>query len=162
MSPLEVIAAKRAHMARLTNESGAEGEQQATFSMDHWVPRPKGMGLRVLLEELRSTDIFIKASSFDALSLPYPVDFEDRDQVKGALPQIVFIEIKSASQARVKPDFTGFFFALTESEISAADQLGKRHRVALYNKITEEISITSVSEILVRAKSTNWQVSVQL
>jgi len=73
-----------------------------------------------------------------------------------------FIEIKSANQSRVKPGFNGFFFALTESEISAADQLKERHRVALYNKVTGEVLLTSVTEILARAKSSTWQVSVQL
>ena len=73
-----------------------------------------------------------------------------------------FVEIKSANQARVKPGFSGFFFALTESEIVAAEALGKRHLVALYNKLTGELCLTSVPEILARAKSSNWQLSVQL
>lgn len=75
---------------------------------------------------------------------------------------VKLIEIKSASQARVKPGFAGFFFALTEGEIVAAEALGSRHRVALYNKLTGELQLTSVPEILARARSSNWQLSVQL
>lgn len=162
MSPLEVIAAKRAHLARLANEGGAAGEQQAILSMEQWVPRPKGPGLRVLLEELAETGIVIKASSFDALAIPHPIDLADRTQVRACLSTITFVEIKAANQPRVQPDFAGFFFALTESEIAAADQLGSRHRVALFNKLTGELLLTSVSEILARTKSMNWQLSVQL
>ena len=44
---------------------------------------------------------------------------------------MVFIEIKTSSHTRVKKGFREFFLALTENEISAAEQLGSRHRVAL-------------------------------
>jgi len=162
MSPLEVIAAKRDHIARFANQGGATGEQQAVLSMEHWIPRPRGSDLRMLLEELAATGIVIKASSFDALGLSSPIDIADRMQVRMFLPTITFIEIKSANQPRVRPGFGGFFFALTESEIVAADQLGWRHRVALFNKLTGEMLLTSVPEILARTRSMNWQLSVQL
>ena len=63
---------------------------------------------------------------------------------------------------RVRPDFSGFFFALAEGELIASEALGSRHRVMLLNKATGTMLLTSVPEILMRAKSTNWQVSVQL
>lgn len=162
MSPLEVITAKRAHLARLANEGGAAGEQQAILSMDQWIPRPRGPDLRMLLEELAATGIVIRASSFDALALPSPIDIGDRTQVRASLAAITFVEIKTANQPRVQPGFRGFFFALTESEIAAADQLGPRHRVALFNKLTGEMLLTSVADILARTKSMNWQLSIQL
>lgn len=161
-SPLEVIAAKRAHVARLANEGGAEGEQKALSIMKGWLPRPKGQELRNLFGELARSGINIRPSSFDALALPAPINLLDPDQIRAALPYTTFMEIKTANQARVKPGFRGFFFALTESEISAAEQLGERHKVALYNKITGELQITSVQDILARTTSMNWQLSVQL
>jgi len=162
LSPLEVISAKRAHLARLANQGGASGEQHAIYTMDRWVPRPKGNALRVLLEELAATGIKVKASSFDALAVPEAIDFNDRSQVQLHLPAITFIEIKTSNQPRVQSGFKGFFFALTEGEIAAAEQLGVRHRVALFNRLTEELLITSVPEIIARTKSMNWQLSVQL
>lgn len=71
------------------------------------------------------------------------------------------VEIKSARQPRVKSGFAGFFLALTESEVVAAEAWRPRHRVALYNRLTGELQLTSVPEILARAKSTNWQLSGQ-
>lgn len=162
MTPLEVIVAKRAHLARLANQSGAAGEQGAILAMELWIPRPKGEALRILIEELAATGIAIRASSFDALALPSPFEISDRNRLRRHLPEITFIEIKTANQARVQPGFKGFFFALTESEIAAAEQLGSRHRVALFNNLTGELLITSVSEIISRTKSMNWQLSVQL
>lgn len=162
LSPLEVIAAKRTHLARLANEGGAAGEQHALSIMDRWVARPKGAGLRLLLEELAASGIKIRASSFDALALPTAIDFSDQSQLRLHLPKITFIELKTANQPRVRPGFEGFFFALTESEIAASEQLGARHRVALFNKITGELLLTSVPEIISRTKSMNWQLSVQL
>lgn len=164
MSLIEVIKAKRAHLARFANQSGAAGELSALAEMASWGSRPKGKALQVLLASLRDTGISIKASSFDAIAFPpnCKVDFTDPKSVAAALPGMCFIEIKSASQSRVKPNFDGFFFALTENEISAADQLGDRHRVALYNKVSGTVFLTSVADILARARSSTWQLSVQL
>ena len=164
MKPVELIEAKRKHLARLANQSGASGELAIIESMEHWLPRPKGAGIKVLLQTLKEAGISIKPSSFDAISFPgaQDIDFTNASVVAALLPSMVFIEIKTSNQERVKPDFTGFFFALTESEISAAEALGNRHKVAMYNKRTGELWLTSVPEILARAKSTNWQVSVQL
>ena len=161
MTPLEVIAAKRAHLDRLANQGGAAGERQAVLASE-WVPRPKGLALRGLIDALAATGVHIKASSFDALALPPDLDITDSKEVSARLSEITFIEIKTANQPRVRGGFEGFFFALTENEIAAADALGSRHRVALYNKISGEILLTSVPEIVARAKSSTWQFSVQL
>ncbi|MDN7631677.1 hypothetical protein [Burkholderia cenocepacia] len=164
MNPLEVIEAKRKHLARMANQSGASGELRAVAEMDNWVPRPKGKGLKTLLAALAETGVVIKATSFDAIALPENerVNFEDLGAVSAALSKMTFIEIKTANQERVRPGFTGFFFALTEGEIAASEALRERHCVALYNKLSNELLVTSVPEILARAKSMNWQVSVQL
>jgi hypothetical protein len=164
MTPLELIRSKRAHVARLANQRGASGEQIAIEEMLHWIPRPSGAGLRVLLDELRIAGKIIKRTSFDAIHLPgvASLDFSDAPAVRAALPGMTFIEIKSASQSRVKPGFAGFFFALTEGEIDAAEILGSKHRVALYNSFTGELLLSSVPEIISRARSSTWQLSVQL
>jgi hypothetical protein len=164
LKPIEVIEAKRRHLLRLANQKGAAGEMSAIDEMANWTPRPRGAGLKVLLTALREKGIVIKASSFDAIALPdsATVDFSDSVAVQTALPYMTFIEIKTANQKRVTANFSGFFFALTESEISASEALGDRHKVALYNKVTGEIKLTSVAEIIAAAKSTNWQLSVQL
>lgn len=163
-SLVELIKAKRAHLARFTNQNGAAGEVSAIAEMTHWVPRPKGKALQLLLEGLKATGVSIKPSSFDAIALPpgCELDFLSASNLAAVLPSMVFIEIKSANQSRVKPGFAGFFFAPTENEISAAEQLRERHKVALYNKATGEVLLTSVAEILARARSSTWQVSVQL
>ena len=164
MSPLELIRARREHATRLANQSGAAGERATLAEMEHWLPRPAGAGLKVLLETLREEGITIKGSSFDAIHVAgvAALDFLDKLLVQRLLPAMTFIEIKTSSQPRVKPGFEGLFFALTEGEMIAAEALGGRHRVALFNKISGEILLTSVSEILSKAKSSNWQLSVQL
>lgn len=162
MTPLEVVAEKRAQLDRLANQRGAAGERDIVLASEHWVPRPKGALLRALLAALNDTGIDIKASSFDALVVPPDLDITNIHALRARLSEITFIEIKTANQARVKPGFDGFFFALTENEIAAADALGNRHRVALYNKISGEVLLTSVPEIVARARSSTWQFSVQL
>jgi hypothetical protein len=162
LTPFEIIAAKRAHLARLANSNGAVGETSVLLTMAHWTPRPKGAALRQVLDELAREGILIKPSSFDAIAAIGLLDFSDPDQLSEQLSLATFIEIKTANQARVKPGFSGFFFAITESEIAAAEALGNRHRVALFNNLTQELLLTSVPELLERARSTNWQLSVQL
>lgn len=92
--------------------------------MEHWISRPKGPALRSLLTTLAETGISIKPSSFDAVATPEPLDFLKPGSLRARLPHVTFIEIKTANQTRVQHGFAGFFFALTESEITAADQLG--------------------------------------
>ena len=130
----------------------------------HFLQRPTGKALSNLLAVLAETGIKIKKTSFDAIALPEPmlVDYLNIDQLREVITAMTFIEIKTANQARVKADFTGYFFAFTESEIEAAELLGERHKVMLNNNITGEVFLTSVPELLARARSTTWQISVQL
>ena len=164
MTPLDFLRAKRAHAARLANQSGASGERLAVAEMEHWIARPSGTGLKTLLKLLLDNGSAVKGSSFDVIHVPglSTLDFTNESDLRSAFPSMTFIEIKTATQSRVKPGFGGFFFALTESEITAAEILGARHRVALFNRLTGEVLLTSVSEILAKAKSSNWQLSVQL
>ncbi len=164
MNPLELIQAKRQHLARLANQSGASGEAMAIAEMEHWIPRPKGQELKVLLSALSESGVKIKGSSFDAIAYEdaHKVNFLDFASIAAALPKMTFIEIKTASQERVKPGFAGFFFALTEGEIAASDSLKSRHRVAHATNHNGELLIPSVPEILARSKSMNWQLSDQL
>lgn len=69
MTPLEVIAAKRAHLDRLANQGGAAGEQEVVLASEQWIPRPKGLALRQLIDALAATGVHIKVSSFDALAV---------------------------------------------------------------------------------------------
>ncbi|QJU60944.1 hypothetical protein HL653_23830 (plasmid) [Sphingomonas sp. AP4-R1] len=162
MTPVELILARKTHLARLANAKGAAGESHVIATASEWISRPKGASLKLLLEELARTGIHIKPSSFDAIAVTESVDFGDPLSIRSVLDQMIFIEIKTANQGRVKAGFGGFFFALTENEISAADQLGSRHQVALFNKVTGELLITDIPSILARSRSTTWQVSVQL
>lgn len=164
MHNLDIINLKREHVKRLANQRGAAGEAEVLATNVHYVARPKAIALRVLMAALTESGITIKRSSFDAIALPEGrvVDFADETAVKANLPDMTFIEIKTANQARVRSDFSGFFFALTEGELLASEALGPRHRVMLLNKATGAMLLTSVPEILSRARSTNWQVSVQL
>lgn len=162
MEPIDLITGRRRHLERLANRSGARGEATALLTQPDWYPRPRGPELKTLLAALAADGIMIRPTSFDAIAAPRPLSFDDPSLLRGQLQQSTFIEIKTANQPRVKPGFAGFFFALTEAEIIAAEQLGPRHRVVLFNNLTGEMLSTSVPEILARSKSTNWQVSVQL
>lgn len=150
-----MIKLKKVHLTRFANQNGAIGESESVESQINWLPRPKGVQLKNLLTVLENNGIYIKGSSFDALSIHENVniDFNNKESIENSLDDITFIEIKTANQDRVKEDFSGFFFALTESEIHAAEILGNKYIVAFFNKKTSEILLTSVPEIIRRSKS---------
>lgn len=160
----ELINLRRQHLVRLANQNGAAGEAHVVSEKTEYLARPKGQGGKNLLAALRETGITIKLASFDAIALPVGcnVDFSDMDEIRMYLADMTFIEIKTANQPRVRPDFSGFFFAFTEGEILASEALGERHKVLLVNKATGAVLLTTVAEIIARSKSLNWQVSVQL
>jgi hypothetical protein len=164
MQILEILAEKRAHLERFSNLAGAAGEAEVLGKHNHFIPRPKGVHLTRLLEALEATGISIRRSSFDAIAIPIEttVDFEDTASLQATVGLMTFIEIKTASQKRVRSDFGGFFFAITESEIAAAHALGDRHRVMLFNKANGSMLMTSIPDLLVRARSMTWQLSIQL
>jgi hypothetical protein len=161
---IDFLNLKREHLKRLANEKGSAGELAVLASNPLLVRRPRGKALKNLMSALSDVGIVIKKASFDAILLPdgLSVDFMNTDAIRSSLHLMIFVEIKTANQERVRDDFTGFFFGITEAEIDAAKALGEKHRVILLNRQTEAMLLTSIPEILARAKSTNWQLSVQL
>lgn len=159
-----LLRMKREHLKRLANQSGAAGEHIVLTSGANLIPRPKGPALKALMEALADAGIKIKKTSFDAIYVPTTtlINFADGASLRNAVRELVFVEIKTANQARVREDFSGYFFAFTEGEVQAAEVLGVRHKVILHNKLTGTTLVTSIPELLARARSTNWQVSVQL
>ncbi len=164
MDAATIVALKREHVKRLANQKGAAGEQAALAANAHFIPRPTGKTLQAIIAALAEIGIKIKKTSFDAIIIPEiaPIDFLDPTGMREAVKTMIFVEIKTSNQARVRPDFSGYFFAFTEGEIEAAEALGDRHKVMLRNNITGATLLTSVPELLARARSTNWQLSVQL
>jgi len=164
MDAVTLLALKREHLKRLTNQKGAAGERAVLGANAHFIPRPTGKALANLLTVLAETGVRIKRTSFDAIALPEPmiVDYFDTEQLRKIVDLMTFIEIKTANQGRVRADFSGYFFAFTEGEIEAAEALGNRHKVMLNNNLTGETLLSSVPELLVRARSTTWQLSIQL
>ena len=157
----DLLAQRNARIDRLSATSGVIAERTAIREMN-WRARPKGAEMSLVLRELEKSGVRIKSTSFDAIAGAQAIDFLDQKQIRRHLPSMVFIEIKSTKNKRVKEGFEGYFFALTENEIHAAEQLGEKYRVALINSLSSEMILTSVPTILRHAKSKNWQLSVQL
>lgn len=164
MDIIDILQLRKEHVNRLSSTSGSQGENLAIQNKQQWIERPKAKELNNLLSLLSDCGINIKRTSFDAIELPegVSINFNCLDSIKANLALMNFIEIKTTNKESVKEDFTGYFFAFTEGELHAAEQLGERHKVALVNKRTENIVMSSIPELLARAKSMNWQVSVQL
>lgn len=163
-SILDILEARRTHLARLATTRGAKGEASVLSASEGWLPRPKGKHSKNLRAALEAKGIKIKITSFDMISMTkgQSVDFNSVESITNALPNMIFLEVKTANKEIVQPGFGRFFFAFTEHEISASKQLGQCYRVVLYNSRTKELLITSLQEVMARAGSSTWQVSIQL
>jgi hypothetical protein len=126
----ELLTSKKQHLARLSAMNGASGEVAALKGMPSGIARPKGVAWKALYEALVRSGISIRSSSFDFIILPSDttIDFKSPESLDAMLPHMIFVEVRTSNQSRVKASFGGFIFALTESEIAAAEQLGDRHR----------------------------------
>jgi hypothetical protein len=58
---LDLLAEHRQHAERLSNQTGAAGEQEALSSRDGWMEKPKGANMKRLLQALRASGIEILA-----------------------------------------------------------------------------------------------------
>jgi hypothetical protein len=63
MNAIDVVLAKKEHIARLANESGAAGELLAVADSENWYRRPKGTELKNLLQALAEEGISINISA---------------------------------------------------------------------------------------------------
>jgi hypothetical protein len=149
--PLDLINLKREHVKWLANQKGAAGELEVLAANVHYVARPKGAALNILMAALRERGAVMKRSSFDAIALPEGrvVDFADPAAVATSLSDMVFVEIKTANQKRLRTP-------------SIPPPSAQKRIVRNPGEQTGTMLLTSVPEILARACSTNWQVSVQL
>jgi len=103
-----ILGLKREHLQRLASAKSAAGEVAVVQANAQWIRRPKGAGLQAILLALRARGISIKPSSFDAIVVPalLEVDFSNQASVSAALPHLLFVEIKTANQLRVKSGFS--------------------------------------------------------
>jgi hypothetical protein len=51
MNLLELVALRKAHVARLGDQGGMAGERQLLADQTLWLRRPKGVKLKLLLDE---------------------------------------------------------------------------------------------------------------
>lgn len=166
MDLLELIKLKNMHISRFSSENGKLGERSMLGSQVSWIQRPKGKEMRNLLAVLKQVEgIEIKGTSFDFICSPSDktVDFNDINLLSDIIHSLTFIELKTCNQTKVTTsDFKNFFFAITENEMKSAQLLGDRYKVFLYHGITGALLETTVQEIIERASSKNWQLSVSL
>ena len=104
-----------------------------------------------LLVAFAKTGKVVYGKAFDVVKLSGTVDLDDLTQVEKQLGLVTVYEIKS-SRKKLRPDFSGYFFALTAAEVLVAQSLKKQFGFVLVNTGTREHLEMSLSEIFARAK----------
>jgi hypothetical protein len=89
--------------------------------------------------------------AFDVIRTSAPIDLDNPAAVEEALDDITVFEIKS-SRKKLRPDFAGFFFALTGAEVLVAQSLRKQFKFVLVNTGSGDHLEITLSEIFSRAK----------
>jgi hypothetical protein len=105
-----------------------------------------------MLVALAQARLVLHGRAFDVVKLTAPVDLENAADIHRALDAIVFYEVKSTDKASVQPDFRGYFFSLSTSELLAAQSLGARYRFAFVNTRTRKYTELTLQELFQRAR----------
>lgn len=79
----------------------------------------------------------VYGKAFDVIKVSAAVDLDDLSKIENHLEDITVFEIKS-SRKTLRPDFSGYFFALTGAEVLVAQSLKKQFKFALVNTKTCE------------------------
>lgn len=103
----------------------------------------------------------IYGKAFDIVRCSSKVNLDDVESIGRNLETIVIFEIKATDKKSVKPDFRGYFFAITAAELLVAQSLGDRYRFAFVNTITRTHVELSLRELFARARRIypTWSIS---
>jgi len=112
---------------------------------------PTGKQRQNLLVAFAKRGKVVYGRAFDVVKLSSPVDLDNLAEVEKHLEQIRVFEVKSTRE-RLRPDFSGYFFALTAAEVLVAQSLKKQFGFVLVNTGTGEHLEMSLTEIFSRAK----------
>lgn len=102
----------------------------------------------------------IYGKAFDLVKLSDSVDLNDLSDIEAQLDKIRIFEIKSTKKIR-RPDFLGYFFALTTAELLVAQSLKRQFGFVFVNINTKEHLELTLSQIFARAKAIypTWSIS---
>ena len=102
----------------------------------------------------------IYGKAFDLVKLSDSVDLNDLSDIEAQLDKIRIFEIKSTNKIR-RPDFLGYFFALTTAELLVAQSLKRQFGFVFVNINTKEHLELTLSQIFARAKAIypTWSIS---
>ncbi len=121
---------------------------------------PTGKQRQNLLVAFAKRGKVVYGRAFDVVKLSAPVDLADPAEVERYLERIKVFEVKS-TRKRLRPDFSGYFFALTAAEVLVAQSLKEQFGFVLVNTGTREHLEMSLSGIFARAKGIypTWSIS---
>ncbi|PYI87022.1 MAG: hypothetical protein DME26_07635 [Verrucomicrobia bacterium] len=112
---------------------------------------PTGRQRQNLLVAFAKKGKVVYGKAFDVVKLSGSLDLNDLAEVEKNLEDIKVFEVKS-TRKKLRPDFSGYFFALTAAEVLVAQSLKKQFGFVLVNIGTGEHLEMSLSEIFARAK----------
>lgn len=98
--------------------------------------------------------------AFDIVKVSGQVNLDDLNEVEQHLRQVTIFEIKS-TRKDLKPDFSGYFFALTAAEVLVAQSLKKNFKFVFVNIATGNFRELSLVQILAKVRGIypTWSIS---
>lgn len=121
---------------------------------------PTALQKQNLLMAFARTGKAIYGKAFDVVRMSKAIDLDSLEAVESNLSDICLCEIKS-TRKKIKPDFSGYFFALTAGEVLVAQSLKEQFRFVLVNTLTGDFAEFSLPGIFARAKGIypTWSIS---
>jgi hypothetical protein len=114
-----------------------------------WVPTARQKQNLAVAFAKRGMVVYGKA--FDIVRTSGTVNLDELADVERNLDKITIFEIKSTRKS-LKPDFSGYFFALTAAEVLVAQSLRKNFRFVFVNTTTGDFLELDLVGIFARAR----------
>jgi hypothetical protein len=123
-----------------------------------WVPTARQKQNLAVAFAKRGMVVYGKA--FDIVRTSGSVNLDDLAEVEQHLGKITIFEIKS-TRKKLKPDFSGYFFALTAAEVLVAQSLKKNFKFLFVNTTTGDFLELDLVGIFARARGIypTWSIS---
>lgn len=102
----------------------------------------------------------VYGKAFDIVRLNAEVDLDDLADIEQGFDRFTIFEIKSTRKP-LKPNFAGYFFALTAAELLVAQSLKKNFKFVLVNITTGDFLELTLMEIFAKARGIypTWSIS---
>lgn len=158
---IPVIAQLTADAAETKQRTAKRAAEILTSRGEGYVVPTARQRIAILIAFAQAEQV-VYGKAFNIVRCPSHVNLDDPASIASGLNDVLICEIKSTNKATVKPDFRGYFFAITAGEMLTAQSLGARYRFLFVNTLTGIHLELTLQQIFARSRGIypTWSISI--